>query len=67
MIQSPCINICAMDAQAGTCRGCHRTLAEITDWSRLSDTQRSQILAKVAQRRQTQSLLAEAASNHRDH
>lgn len=58
-----------MDAQTGTCRGCHRTLAEITDWSRLSDTQRSRILAKVAQRQQTQnqSLLAEAASSHREH
>ena len=56
-----------MDSQTGTCRGCHRTLAEITDWSRINDAQRTRILAKVAQRRQVHDLLAESSANQHDH
>ncbi len=51
MIQSPCINICKMDAASGLCRGCHRTLDEIAAWSRLDDAARTNILAAVASRR----------------
>ena len=29
MVQSPCINICKMDAANGLCTGCWRTLDEI--------------------------------------
>ena len=54
MIQSPCINVCKMDAASGLCRGCHRTLDEIAAWSRLDDTARSAILTAVQQRRQNQ-------------
>ena len=36
-IQSPCISICQMDARAGLCRGCGRTIEEITLWSRLDE------------------------------
>lgn len=52
MIQSPCINICKMDAANGLCVGCFRTIDEITVWSRSDDTTRTRILAAVACRRQ---------------
>ena len=51
MLQSPCINICKMDAASGLCIGCWRTIDEITVWSRSDDAARSHILAAVARRR----------------
>ena len=52
MIQSPCINVCKMDSHSGLCLGCHRTIDEISAWSRLDDTARQVILDKVTERRQ---------------
>ena len=52
MIASPCINVCKMDAQTGLCTGCLRTIDEITAWSQLDDSRRSNVLAAVAGRRQ---------------
>lgn len=51
MIQSPCINICKMDAANGLCVGCFRTIDEITVWARADDAARANILATVARRR----------------
>lgn len=51
MLQSPCINLCKMDATSGLCQGCFRTLDEITVWARTDDTGRARILAAVAGRR----------------
>lgn len=51
MIQSPCINICKMDAANGLCVGCFRTIDEITVWARTDDAARANILATVARRR----------------
>lgn len=52
MLQSPCINICKMDASSGLCSGCFRTIDEITVWSRTDEAHRARILAAVAERRQ---------------
>lgn len=52
MVPSPCINICQMDANNGLCLGCYRTIGEITDWSRLDDVAKINILAAVTRRRQ---------------
>jgi predicted Fe-S protein YdhL (DUF1289 family) len=52
MVPSPCINICKMDANNGLCLGCFRTIGEITDWSRLDDAAKINILAAVTCRRQ---------------
>ena len=41
---SPCVNICVMDAPTGLCAGCGRTLAEIGQWSSLSEAERQAIL-----------------------
>ena len=51
MIASPCINVCQMDSASGLCRGCFRTLDEISVWSRIDDAARLSILAAVAKRR----------------
>jgi predicted Fe-S protein YdhL (DUF1289 family) len=29
-IDSPCIDVCMLDRDSGLCRGCHRTIAEIS-------------------------------------
>ena len=48
---SPCIRICVVDAGRGLCRGCHRTLAEISCWVNYSRAERLAVLEKVAQRK----------------
>ena len=43
-----------MDAQTGYCRGCWRTLDEITRWSGMSDAEREAVLARLVARKQWQ-------------
>ncbi|MBI2292209.1 MAG: DUF1289 domain-containing protein [Betaproteobacteria bacterium] len=50
-IDSPCTKICVVDAERGLCRGCHRTLAEISCWVNYSRAERLAVLEKVAQRK----------------
>jgi uncharacterized protein len=47
---SPCVKACALDPGSGLCRGCGRTLAEISSWIGYSDQQRASIMAELAQR-----------------
>lgn len=51
MIASPCINVCQMDSASGLCRGCFRTLDEITRWTRIDDVERATIINAAARRR----------------
>ena len=50
-VQSPCINICQLDAAGLLCTGCLRTRAEIAAWGVASDAERQRILQAVAARR----------------
>ena len=50
-IDSPCTKICVVDAERGLCRGCHRTLAEISRWVNYSRTEKLAVLKKVAKRK----------------
>lgn len=50
-VSSPCVSICALDEQ-GICIGCHRTGDEILRWTRMSNEERRQVLAEVADREQ---------------
>ncbi|MBC7193516.1 DUF1289 domain-containing protein [Marinobacter sp.] len=50
-VSSPCVSICALDEQ-GICIGCHRTGDEILRWTRMSNEERRQVLAQVADREQ---------------
>ena len=47
---SPCVSICTLDAQ-GVCRGCFRTLAEISGWLRMSADERRTVLRNTDLRR----------------
>lgn len=47
-VESPCVKLCKIEA--GVCAGCKRTPAELTDWYKLSDKQKLEILEKIKQR-----------------
>ncbi len=50
VIESPCVKICTLDASAGLCRGCGRTLEEIARWTRMSGEERAHIMAELPAR-----------------
>ena len=39
-VPSPCISVCEMDEATSSCKGCFRTLAEISQWSGLADAEK---------------------------
>lgn len=45
-ILTPCIGICALDAD-GYCEGCFRTGEEIGNWSSLPDAERRRLMDEV--------------------
>ena len=47
---SPCINVCVIDEHQGLCAGCGRTIFEIAGWARLTDGERTEIMAGLAER-----------------
>ena len=49
-IQSPCIKICVIHPSERLCTGCHRTIEEISSWSRLPSEQRNQIINELPKR-----------------
>ncbi|GGL26498.1 DUF1289 domain-containing protein [Caulobacter rhizosphaerae] len=49
-IATPCVKVCAVDGRSGFCLGCRRTLPEIAGWARLSDEERSAIMAALPHR-----------------
>ena len=53
MIESPCVNICTLDARSRTCFGCGRTIDEITRWSTMAAAERSRIMAELPARMAT--------------
>ena len=50
MTPSPCRSLCQMDPVTKLCRGCLRTIEEITLWSQLSDTERTTVLHNIERR-----------------
>jgi predicted Fe-S protein YdhL (DUF1289 family) len=49
-MDTPCVNICALDPRTGLCFGCSRTIDEIAAWSRMSDAERRRIMAELPAR-----------------
>jgi predicted Fe-S protein YdhL (DUF1289 family) len=49
-IQSPCVKVCTLDASAGLCLGCGRTLEEIALWMTMSAEDRSRVMAELPSR-----------------
>ena len=50
-VESPCVRECVIDAASGYCRGCHRTLHEISCWSTYTTAEQRTLLAELEQRR----------------
>lgn len=50
-IYSPCISVCTIEDDTGFCRGCFRTLDEITHWKTLSEKTRTDTLSELDKRR----------------
>ena len=50
-MESPCINVCVIDANTGLCAGCGRTIEEIAAWSAMTDDERRRILLALPDRR----------------
>ncbi|MGV6812292.1 MAG: DUF1289 domain-containing protein [Brevirhabdus sp.] len=49
-IASPCIKVCVVHPVERICTGCLRSLEEISQWSRMSDTERAGIMAELPSR-----------------
>ncbi|WP_323042138.1 DUF1289 domain-containing protein [Gemmobacter sp.] len=45
--ESPCINVCQLDAAGEICLGCQRTLDEIALWSQMAPAERRRIMADL--------------------
>ena len=43
-IETPCINVCAIDPASRLCTGCGRTLAEVAGWTAMSPRDRRRIM-----------------------
>jgi predicted Fe-S protein YdhL (DUF1289 family) len=56
---SPCTAVCVLDPASGYCRGCFRTIDEISAWLLLGADEKHRILAAVEERKRR---AAEAAS-----
>jgi predicted Fe-S protein YdhL (DUF1289 family) len=50
-IATPCVQVCIVDGESGLCLGCHRTLAEVAGWTKLTDAERAAIMAALPARR----------------
>lgn len=48
--KSPCKNECLFDKRVGFCVSCGRTMQEISNWTRFTDTHKSMIEKKAKDR-----------------
>ncbi len=53
MMESPCVNICVMDADRRYCLGCARTLDEIAAWGGMSEAEQAAVLAQLPARQES--------------
>ena len=51
MIESPCVGECVIDAASRYCRGCYRTLDEISFWVRYTPEVRKRVMQQLQARR----------------
>ncbi len=50
-LDSPCVDICRLDADGQICLGCRRTIGEIAGWSGFTAAQRHAVLADLPRRK----------------
>ena len=60
VIASPCIGVCAIEAQTGWCEGCLRTIDEIAAWGALDNRSRREIWKRLPARRVARDAQADA-------
>jgi len=53
-VNSPCINVCVINAETGYCLGCFRTIEEISNWTKLAAEDRARIIHQLERRRQSE-------------
>jgi len=46
-VESPCTGLCKYRPDSNICMGCGRTEPEITDWMRLSNDEKKQIIDRI--------------------
>tara|TARA_R110002094_G_scaffold150141_5_gene138580 strand:- start:562 stop:843 length:282 start_codon:yes stop_codon:yes gene_type:complete len=46
-VPSPCISLCTLDAAGQSCRGCGRSVVEITGWRDMAAAQRAAVLLRL--------------------
>jgi len=51
VMESPCVRECVIDAASGYCRGCWRTLDEISFWARYTPEEKMRVLGRLQTRR----------------
>ena len=62
MIETPCVKICTLDARAGLCLGCGRTVDEITRWGLMNASERARVVADLPARLATRDALKTATA-----
>lgn len=50
MIESPCTKVCEIDKRTGLCRGCGRSMAEITGWTGMTPALRQALMRQLPAR-----------------
>jgi len=50
-VESPCVRICVVDETRSVCRGCYRTLDEISRWASYTRTEKLALLEVLANRK----------------
>ena len=49
-IESPCVKLCVVHPEARICVGCHRSIDEISQWSRMTHEERAAVMADLPTR-----------------
>ncbi|WP_179379981.1 DUF1289 domain-containing protein [Jannaschia marina] len=49
-IESPCVKLCVVHPETRLCAGCHRSIDEISAWSRMSPEARRAVMAELPAR-----------------
>ncbi|SDZ39900.1 hypothetical protein SAMN05444004_11311 [Jannaschia faecimaris] len=49
-IESPCVKLCVVHPETRLCAGCHRSIDEITAWSRMAPEDRRAVMDQLADR-----------------
>lgn len=47
MIKSPCIEICEMNSKSNFCKGCGRSIDQITNWLKYTDNEKIKIIGSI--------------------